>query len=88
MRFLERYFRTRTLYSFAIYSLVVGTAALIWLSVACQSPPTGSSPRPVHEVETKLANLVASIEAGIDPTIIAPRMTGRTQRASVAAAHS
>ena len=32
VRFLERYFRTRTLYPFAIYSLVVGAAALIWLS--------------------------------------------------------
>jgi len=32
VRFLERYFRTRTLYPFAVYSLVVGAAALIWLS--------------------------------------------------------
>src|SRR6478672_244432 len=32
VRFLERYFRTRTLYPFAIYSLVVGAAALVWLS--------------------------------------------------------
>jgi undecaprenyl-diphosphatase len=32
VRFLERYFRTRTLYPFAIYSLAVGVAALIWLS--------------------------------------------------------
>jgi len=29
-------------------------------------------------VEAKLANLVASIEAGIDPTIIAPPMAART----------
>jgi hypothetical protein len=29
-------------------------------------------------VETKLANLVASIEAGIDPTIIAPQVAART----------
>jgi len=33
VRFLERYFRTRTLIPFAIYSLIVGAAALIWLSV-------------------------------------------------------
>jgi undecaprenyl-diphosphatase len=33
VRFLERYFRTRTLLPFAIYSLIVGVAALIWLSV-------------------------------------------------------
>ena len=33
VRFLERYFRTRTLYPFAIYSLIVGAAALIWLSL-------------------------------------------------------
>ena len=33
VRFLERYFRTRTLVPFAIYSLVVGVAALIWLTV-------------------------------------------------------
>jgi len=32
VRFLERYFRTRTLYPFAVYSLFVGTAALVWLS--------------------------------------------------------
>lgn len=29
-------------------------------------------------MEAKLANLVASIEAGIDPTIIAPQMAART----------
>ena len=33
VRFLERYFRTRTLIPFAVYSLIVGAAALIWLSV-------------------------------------------------------
>src|SRR6478752_416137 len=33
VRFLERYFRTRTLLPFAIYSLIVGVAALIWLTV-------------------------------------------------------
>jgi undecaprenyl-diphosphatase len=33
VRFLERYFRTRTLLPFAVYSLIVGVAALIWLSV-------------------------------------------------------
>ena len=33
VRFLERYFRTRTLVPFAVYSLVVGVAALIWLTV-------------------------------------------------------
>lgn len=33
VRFLERYFRTRTLIPFAIYSLIVGAGALIWLSV-------------------------------------------------------
>lgn len=33
VRFLERYFRTRTLYPFAIYSLVVGAAALLWLTL-------------------------------------------------------
>jgi len=33
VRFLERYFRTRTLLPFAIYSLIVGVAALVWLSV-------------------------------------------------------
>lgn len=32
VRFLERYFRTRTLIPFAVYSLVVGSAAVIWLS--------------------------------------------------------
>ena len=32
VRFLERYFRTRTLIPFAIYSLTVGAGALIWLS--------------------------------------------------------
>ena len=31
VRFLERYFRTRTLYPFAIYSLIVGGAGLLWL---------------------------------------------------------
>ena len=30
VRFLERCFRTSTLYPFAIYSLVVGGAALLW----------------------------------------------------------
>ena len=33
VRFLERYFRTRTLTPFAVYSLIAGAAALIWLSV-------------------------------------------------------
>lgn len=33
VRFLERYFRTRTLYPFAIYSLIVGGAALLWLTL-------------------------------------------------------
>jgi undecaprenyl-diphosphatase len=33
VRFLERYFRTRTLLPFAVYSLIVGVAALIWLTV-------------------------------------------------------
>ncbi len=33
VRFLERYFRTRTLLPFAVYSLIVGAAALIWLTV-------------------------------------------------------
>ena len=33
VRFLERYFRTRTLLPFAVYSLIVGGAALIWLTV-------------------------------------------------------
>jgi undecaprenyl-diphosphatase len=32
VRFLERYFRTRTLYPFAVYSLFVGAAALVWLT--------------------------------------------------------
>lgn len=34
VRFLERYFRTRTLYPFAIYSLLVGGAALLWLTLS------------------------------------------------------
>ncbi len=33
VRFLERYFRTRTLIPFAVYSLIVGAIALIWLTV-------------------------------------------------------
>src|SRR6476469_2985828 len=33
VRFLERYFRTRTLIPFAVYSLIVGAAVLILLSV-------------------------------------------------------
>jgi undecaprenyl-diphosphatase len=33
VRFLERYFRTRTLIPFAVYSLIAGAAALMWLSV-------------------------------------------------------
>ena len=33
VRFLERYFRTRTLIPFAVYSMIAGAAALIWLSV-------------------------------------------------------
>lgn len=38
----------------------------------------GELRRRIREVEAKLANLVASIEAGIDPTIIAPQMAART----------
>ena len=38
--------------------------------------------RRIREVETKLANLVASIEAGIDPTMIAPQMSARTAERS------
>ena len=34
--------------------------------------------RRVRQVESKLANLVASIEAGIDPTVIAPQIAART----------
>jgi len=34
--------------------------------------------RRIREGEAKLANLVASIEAGIDPTMIAPQMAART----------
>src|SRR6478735_7298531 len=34
--------------------------------------------RRIREVEAKLANLVASIEAGIDPAMIAPQMASRT----------
>lgn len=33
VRFLTRYFRTRTLTPFAIYSIALGGAALVWLSV-------------------------------------------------------
>lgn len=33
VRFLTRYFRTRTLTPFAIYSIVLGAGALVWLSV-------------------------------------------------------
>ncbi|MCB2175794.1 MAG: undecaprenyl-diphosphate phosphatase [Actinomycetales bacterium] len=33
VRYLTRYFRTRTLTPFAIYSIVLGGAALVWLSV-------------------------------------------------------
>ncbi|HEX3592677.1 MAG TPA: undecaprenyl-diphosphate phosphatase [Pseudonocardiaceae bacterium] len=33
VRFLTRYFRTRTLTPFAIYCVVAGTAALLWLSL-------------------------------------------------------
>ncbi len=33
VRYLTRYFRTRTLTPFAIYSVVLGGAALVWLSV-------------------------------------------------------
>lgn len=33
VRFLERYFQSRTLTPFAIYSLLAGGAALVWLSV-------------------------------------------------------
>lgn len=34
--------------------------------------------RRIRDVEVKLANLVASIEAGIDPTMIAPQIAART----------
>lgn len=34
--------------------------------------------RRIREVEAKLANLVASIKAGIDPPIIAPQIAART----------
>jgi len=33
VRFLERYFRTRTLTPFAIYSLIVGAGSLLWLTL-------------------------------------------------------
>jgi undecaprenyl-diphosphatase len=34
VRFLTRYFHTRTLTPFAIYSMIAGTAALVWLTVS------------------------------------------------------
>jgi undecaprenyl-diphosphatase len=34
VRFLTRYFHTRTLTPFAIYCMIAGTAALIWLTVS------------------------------------------------------
>lgn len=33
VRFLTRYFRTRTLTPFAVYSTAVGAASLVWLTV-------------------------------------------------------
>lgn len=63
--------------------IFVGQAAVVIAGVLVAGPPScrlGAADLHwrIREVETKLANLVASIEAGIDPTISAPQMAART----------
>ncbi len=48
------------------------------MTTLCSPPLRADLRRRIWHVESKLANLVASIEAGIDPTVIAPQIATRT----------